>query len=227
MKRSRNSRELWLSLARVRRVLRPHIMAQKSLLIPGTVSILLATILDVLQPWPLKFIYDHIFLGKAGAHSAAWKFLQTGDSRLVLGILSLSFIGVSILGAVADYAATVLLSQAASNIITEVRDRLFLYLEKLPLSFHARHKTGDLITRVTFDTDRLREVIVTAVLPFLTTLLTLVAMVAVMFWMNWKLALIAVVALPAFLVTVTRLTQQLNESARQQRRREGAIAATT
>src|SRR5229473_488138 len=132
MKR-RSNRNLSSSVGRVFRTFRPHIAGQKHLLILGTVSILLATILDVLQPWPLKFIYDHIFLGKAGAHSAAWKFLQTGDSRLVLGILSLSFIGVSILGAVADYAATVLLSQAASNIITEVRDRLFLYLEKLPL----------------------------------------------------------------------------------------------
>jgi ATP-binding cassette subfamily B protein len=145
----------------------------------------------------------------------------------LLAVLSLSFIGISAVGAAADYASTVLLSISASNIIAQVRERLFLHLARLPLSFHSRHKTGDLITRVTYDTDRLREVLVTAILPFLTTCLTIVAMVGVMFWMNWKLALVSVFAFPVFLGTVKRLTTRLKEGGRQQRLREGAIATTT
>ena len=215
------------SIGRILCAFQPQITTQKKRLIAGAVFILLATGMDVLQPWPLKFIYDQVFLGKSDNHPTVWRILQTSDPRLLLGILSLSFIGISVLGAAADYASTVLLSLAASNIIAEIRDRLFIHLEQLPLSFHSRHKTGDLITRVTSDTDRLREVIVTAILPFLTTSLTLMAMVAVMFWMNWKLALIAAFAFPVFLVAVSRLTTRLREGARQQRRREGAIATTT
>jgi ATP-binding cassette subfamily B protein len=181
--------------------------------------------MDVLQPWPLKYIYDHVF--GSGRRLAAWPMLQSLDSRTLLGVLSLSFIGISVLGAAADYGSTVLLSLSASNIIAEVRDRLFRHLARLPLSFHSDHKTGDLITRVTYDTDRLREVLVTAILPFLTTSLTLVAMVGVMFWMNWKLALVSVFAFPVFLATVKRLTRRLKDGGRQQRQREGAIAATT
>lgn len=223
----KHSRRPSSSIGRILGAFKPHISAQRMRLIGGAVFILLATAMDVLQPWPLKFIYDHVFLGKSGGHVAVWRILGTNDSRVLLGILSLSFIAISILGAAADYVSTVLLSLAASNIIAEIRNRLFLHLEQLPLSFHSRHKTGDLITRVTYDTDRLREVLVTAILPFLTTSLTLIAMVAVMFWMNWKLALIAVFAFPMFLVAVTRLTGRLREGARRQRQREGAIATTT
>jgi len=222
-----SARTLSSSLARIFDAFRPHILAQRSRLILGAISILTATVLDVLQPWPLKFIYDHIFLGKSGGQFAKWKILENSDPRVVLAIFSLSFVGIAILGAVADYASTVALSLAASNIVTEIRDRLFLHLEKMPLSFHRRHKTGDLITRVIFDTDRLREVIVTAILPFLTTLLTLVAMVSVMLWMNWKLALIAILAFPAFWGAVVRLTRRLKEGAQQQRLREGALATAT
>jgi ATP-binding cassette subfamily B protein len=222
-----SARTLSAGLARIFDAFRPHILAQRSRLILGAISILTATVLDVLQPWPLKFIYDHIFLGKSGGQFAKWKILENSDPRVVLAIFSLSFVGIAILGAVADYASTVVLSLAASNIVTEIRDRLFLHLEKMPLSFHRRHKTGDLITRVIFDTDRLREVIVTAILPFLTTLLTLVAMVAVMLWMNWKLALIAILAFPAFWGAVVRLTRRLKEGAQQQRLREGALATAT
>ena len=222
-----SARTLSSSLARIFDAFQPHILAQRPRLLLGAISILIATVLDVLQPWPLKFIYDHIFLGKAGGQFAKWKILENSDPRMVLAIFSLSFVGIAILGAMADYASTVMLSLAASNIVTEIRDRLFLHLEKMPLSFHRRHKTGDLITRVIFDTDRLREVIVTAILPFLTTLLTLVAMVAVMLWMNWKLALIAILAFPAFWGAVVRLTRRLKEGAQQQRLREGALATAT
>ena len=227
MRRQDSSRTLSSSLERIFDAFRPHVLAQKSRLILGAVSILLATVLDLLQPWPLKFIYDHIFLGKSGGPFAKWKIFENSDPRLLLVIFSLSFVVLAVLGAVADYASTVVLSLAASNIVTEIRDRLFLHLEKMPLPFHRRHKTGDLITRVIFDTDRLREVIVTAILPFLTTLLTLIAMVGVMLWMNWKLALIAILAFPAFWGAVIRLTRRLKEGAQQQRLREGALATAT
>ena len=225
----KHSRNLSSSAGRILSTFGSHIGAQKARLSGGVAFVLLATVMDVLQPWPLKFIYDHVF-GKS-SRLPVWpvlqNVLQNMDSRTLLGIFALSFIAISILGAAADYASAVLLSLAASNIIADIRDRLFLHLERLPLSFHSRHKTGDLITRVTYDTDRLREVLVTAILPFLTTSLTLVAMVGVMFWMNWKLALIAVFAFPLFLMAVKRLTTRLKDGARQQRQREGALAATT
>lgn len=221
------ARTLPSSLARIFAAFRPHILAQRSRLFLGAVSILVATVLDLLEPWPLKFIYDHIFLGKSGGQIGKWHIVQTSDPRLLLGIFSLSFVAIVMLGAMVDYASTVVLSLAASNIVAEIRDRVFLHLEKMPLSYHTRHKTGDLITRVIFDTDRLREVIVTAILPFLTTFLTLVAMVAVMLWMNWKLALIAVLSFPAFLAAVIRLTRRLKAGAQQQRLREGTLATAT
>jgi len=222
-----SARTLSSSLARIFGAFRPHILAQRSRLILGAISILLATVLDVLQPWPLKFIYDHIFLGKSGGHLAKWKIVENIDPRLLLAIFALSFVAFTILGAMADYASTVVLSVAAAKIVREVRDRLFLHLEKMPLLFHTRHQVGDLVTRVLFDTDRLREVIVTGILPFLTTLLTLVAMVGVMLWMNWKLALIAILSFPAFISAVIRLTRRLKGGAQQQRLREGALATAT
>lgn len=213
--------------ARFLRTVRPHLAAARGLLALGGACILLATVLDVLQHWPLKYIYDHIFLGKSGRHLPGWGVLHTLDPRLLLGVLCFAFIAVALLGAVADYASTVVLSLAASRIITDIRDRLFLHLENLSPAFHNRHKTGDLVTRVTYDTDRLREVIVTAVLPFVASVLTLTGMLAVMFWMNWKLSLIAVGTFPVFLIAITRLTRRVKEGARQQRLREGAIATTT
>jgi ATP-binding cassette subfamily B protein len=112
-------------------------------------------------------------------------------------------------------------------VLVEVRAHLFEHLAILPLSFHSRNKSGDLITRVTYDIDRMREVTVTAALPLVTNALAFFAMLAVMFWMNWELAMVAVVASPLFVYSVSRITRRIKESARAQRSREGSVAATT
>ncbi len=51
------------SIGRILCAFQPQITTQKKRLIAGAVFILLATGMDVLQPWPLKFIYDQVFLG--------------------------------------------------------------------------------------------------------------------------------------------------------------------
>src|SRR5437667_12398575 len=73
------------SIGRILCAFQPQITTQKKRLIAGAVFILLATGMDVLQPWPLKFIYDQIFLGKSDNHPAVWRILQTSDPRLLLG----------------------------------------------------------------------------------------------------------------------------------------------
>ncbi|HAG85708.1 MAG TPA: protein tyrosine phosphatase, partial [Cyanobacteria bacterium UBA12227] len=100
------------------------------------------------------------------------------------------------------------------------------HLQRLSLSFHNQAKTGDLITRVTYDTDRLREVTVTAALPLVVNTLTLIGMVGVMFWLNGELALIAIAVFPLFVFSSIQITKRIRGISRQHRQREGAMAAT-
>jgi ATP-binding cassette subfamily B protein len=204
---------------------RPEITAQRWRLLWAAAIVASAVVFQVLEPWPLKFIFDRIF-----------RTHQTHLSLPLVGVVSaqrglawaaIGLVAVAIMAAVAEYAGTALMSLAAARILAGVRARLFLHLVHLPVSFHERHRTGDLITRVTFDIDRLRDILVTAVLPFLTTLFTLLAMLCVMFWMEWRLALLGFAALPLFALSVRRLTARIKEATRVQRAREGAVAGTT
>jgi ATP-binding cassette subfamily B protein len=229
MKRKANPKSILPGLVRLLRAFRPQIRRQRSLLLLAFVSVSAGILFQVLEPWPVKFIYDHIFL-RSGHHLRSMPFhlnLAGVDTRLLLTILALSLVLVAGLGALADYFSTVLLTLAASRVLAEVRANLFFHLANLPLSFHTRNKSGDLITRITYDIDRMREVTVTAALPLFTNGLAFFAMLGVMLWMNWRLALVAVVASPIFVFSVTRITRRIKETASKQRSREGRVAATT
>src|SRR6516162_11578802 len=220
MKPRKTYRDSFAAAVRLLRAFRIEIAREQSLLAVSALTVVAAVAFRILEPWPLKFIYDTIFHVKN--HGLP---LATGAAAVV-GIAAASIIAINGLAGTFDYASSVSLAHAASRILAEIRSRLFRHLASLSISFHGRNRTGDLITHVTYDIDRMREVTVSAVLPFVTNMLTLVAMAIVMFGMNWRLGLVVLVAFPLFFVSVLRLTRRIKDVARVQRTREGAIAAT-
>jgi ATP-binding cassette subfamily B protein len=190
----------------------PEIRQQHWLLAASLAAVLLTAGLQVLEPWPLKFIYDSLFRGR--------------DAAALIALSALAIVVITGLAAAAEYVGTVLLNRAACRIVAEIRNRLFDHLIHLPVSFFQGHRSGDLLTRVTFDIDRMRDILVTALLPMITTAFGLTAMIAVMLWMDWRLALVAIVTFPLFALSVSRRTRRIKEVTRVQRSREGEVAST-
>ena len=221
MKPRKTYRDSFAAAVRLLRAFRSEIAREQSLLAVSALTVVAAVAFRILEPWPLKFIYDTIFHVKN--HGLP---LATGAAAVV-GIAAASMIAINGLAGTFDYASSVSLAHAASRILAEIRGRLFRHLANLSISFHGRNKTGDLITHVTYDIDRMREVTVSSVLPFATNTLTLAAMVVIMFWMNWQLGCIVLLAFPLFFVAVYRLTKRIKAMAGEQRVREGTIASTT
>jgi len=212
----------WLRLARA---FRAEMAREQRLMWISAGTVLGGVLFRILEPWPLKFIYNAVFLKH---QYGLWLTLLRGlGTEAQVAIFAVSMIVITGLAATFEYLSTVAMGVAASRILADIRGKLFRHLANLSISFHGRNRTGDLVTHVTYDVDRMREVIVSSLLPFLTNVLTLIAMVGVMFWMNWTLGCIVAVAFPVFFFVVNRLTARIKEIARVQRVREGAVASTT
>ncbi|MGF1601788.1 MAG: ABC transporter ATP-binding protein [Thermosynechococcaceae cyanobacterium] len=204
----------------------PQIRKEKTLILVSVTGLVIEVLASLLGPWPLKLIFDYVLLPEAHSADLDIPFLSEASPSLLIVILTLSIIGVAGLSAVSAYISIVSLSIAASRIITEIRSQLYAHLQRLSLAFHYQAKSGDLLTRITSDIDRLRDVTVNHALPLMINLFTLVCMVGVMFWMDWELALIALAVFPVFLLSTLKITQRIRQVAQRQRRRESAMAAT-
>ncbi|PHJ56628.1 protein tyrosine phosphatase [Nostoc linckia z18] len=226
---AKDSKSLRAALPGIARILRrfaPQLSKQKTLLIASFVALMAEIFLHLLEPWPLKFIFDYILVPGFQPQSLGIPVLSGLGQFGLLTALTLGLIAIALLRATAAYFSVVGMALAASHVLTEIRSELYSHLQNLSLSFHHKAKTGDLITRVTSDIERLREVTVMAVLPLIAHSLTLVGMIFVMFWLHWELALIAVAVFPLFVFCTIRLTKRIRQVVRSQRQREGAMAAT-
>ena len=215
-------------IGRILRQFQPQIVKERRLLTLSSFALLLETAMRLLEPWPLKFMFDRVIIPgfSAGVPLTASADTFNLHPLSLLTILTLSLVGVSSLRGGAAYISTVGMAIAATHIMTAIRGQLYSHIQRLSLSFHNQNKSGDLITRVTYDIERLREVTVVAVLPLFTNWLTLIGMLGVMLWLNWELAMIALLVLPLFALSTVKMTRKIREVARRQRQREGAMAAS-
>lgn len=170
------------------------------------------------EPWPLKVIVDQVLLPPAGDGAAPDPLVTILLATLALLLLALARSAVSYLGSVYR-------TRAGHRVLLRLRRRLFAHLQLLSLAFHRSSSTADLLTRLTGDVKRLRELLVTSVLTFVAETLVIVGLVAVLLVVDWRLGLFAAVAIPVILVAVARHADPIDRASRKQRRHEGELAS--
>ncbi len=212
-------------LGRMLRRFWPLVWKERTL-VGGSFAALLAEVgLRLLEPWPLKFVFDYI-LPVGSATSGMLPIVGIVDSTTLLTLAALAVVALIGLRALAAYLSTIGFSLAGNRVLTEVRSDVYRHLQSLSLSFHHRARQGDLTLRVISDVGLLKDVVVTAFLPLVANVLILVGMLAMMFLIDWRLALIAAAIVPAFWLSTATLGHRIRAAAREQRAREGALAST-
>ncbi|MEE9155763.1 MAG: ABC transporter ATP-binding protein [Gemmatimonadota bacterium] len=97
------------------------------------------------------------------------------------------------------YAASVLGVRVQLGVVRDMRDQLYAHIQRLPLGFFDRFKTGQLVARVFSDTEKTREIISYAVVEVVKHIVSLIAFAAMLFIISWQLTLLALLVAPLFL----------------------------
>ncbi len=224
MRRRQKLRESLPILGRVFGRLSPYVRRERPLLAGSFAALFAGTVLQLLEPWPLKFVFDRIIATDAPTgDSPSW--IDSVDSMTLLTLAAVAMVVITALRALADYFNRVGLALAGNRVLTQVRNDLYCHVQSLSLAFHSRARSGDLVVRLIGDVTQIRECVVTALLPMLANILILVGMVAIMFVLEWRLALVALAVIPLFGLTTIRLSSRIHQVARKQRERQGALAS--
>ena len=217
---------MWRGLFAVFHRTWPGLRKHKLQLGGGVAAMVAGVVFQLLEPWPLKLVIDRIFAMESARVPGSTTVLDGLQPTVLIAVCSGMVLTIALLRAASEYWSKVTFAVLGNKVLTRLRNDLYAHLLRLPLSFHHRTLSGDVVVRLTGDMNRLRDAAVTAVLPLAGNALVLVGMLVVMFYMNWRLACIGLVAFPLFLASAMRLTQRIKEVARKQRKREGAMAAT-
>jgi ATP-binding cassette subfamily B protein len=121
--------------------------------------------------------------------------------EISLLIISLSFIGISLLRGTSSFFSGAWASKTAENIARRLRNYLFDHIQRLTFTYHDTMKTGELVQRSTSDLDAIRRFFADQAIG--------VGRIAALFAINfvallalhWQLALVSVVVVPLVVAT--------------------------
>src|SRR3989449_5269202 len=185
------------------------------------------TAADLLQPWPLKVLFDNILAGKPLPPAIdGWVAALFGHG--VGGILSfalLAVLAIAVLNGASTFLQDFFMPRVGHWVLHDLRRHLYWHIQRLELAYHNERRVGDLFSTITSDIQAVRELIESALIGLIVNSLTLVGMIVIMLAIDWRFAFLALSITPFLFIIVYRFTRRIKQASPDARRREGAVAA--
>ena len=191
-------------LKRILRYLKPYLALEIGIAICMIILVGLALV----DPLVLKILIDDVLVDRNVA---------------LLNILIIALIGLIFLRGILNILTTYIYSFVGQRILFDIRCGLFQHIEKLPLSFFSKTKTGEIMSRVNSDVERLRNIVTTTFISLITDLVTLVAILGLLLYLDWRLTLLSLTLFPFFFVSQVHLGKKIKRKSRETREKSADI----
>ena len=116
--------------------------------------------------------------------------------------LAAAYVGLQLLAAGLHYSQSLLFNRAAVGVVQQLRIDVMDAALRQPLSEFDTQPVGQLISRVTNDTEVIRDLYVTVVATVLRSAALIGAMLVAMFSLDWRMALVALAIFPAVMTVM-------------------------
>ncbi|HET8814884.1 MAG TPA: ABC transporter ATP-binding protein [Solirubrobacterales bacterium] len=136
-----------------------------------------------------------------------------------------AFLVVAVLYAAATYLQTYMVGWVGTRVLQDLRERVFLHIQSMPIGFFTRRSPGVLISRMTNDIEALNQLVTSGVVTMFSSTLTLIGVVVILLLLDLQLALVTFLTFPLLAVASLVFRIVSADTYRATRERIAAITA--
>ncbi len=155
----------------------------------------LATALELVPPYLVKVVIDDV--------------IQAKQPDLLPWVLT-ALLGAYVLRNLASSMRVRFNNNLEQKAVHALRMQVFGALQRLSLSYFENRSTGEIMTRVTSDTEHVERIFVDGLEGLLTASLTLIGITIMLFTLNWKLALLSLLPIPILAACAVWFTRRVH-----------------
>ncbi len=123
------------------------------------------------------------------------------------------------------FLANYFMAPIRNGVIQDIRNKLYVKILRLPLSFFSNEKKGDIITRMSNDVQEIEWSIMSSIELVFRDPVTIIIYLVTLFFMSYELTLFALVLLPITALVIGRVGKVLRKQSNQGQRRIGSIVS--
>ncbi len=138
---------------------------------------------------------------------------------------SLAIIAIFIFRGVSSYLANYCIAFTGGHIVAKMRHKMFHHLLALPSSFYDHSSTGDLISRITYNTTQVADAASKSILVIISDSARVIFQLSLMFYLNFYLSLGFLILAPLIMLIVLYINKRLRRINRNMQRSMGTITS--
>ncbi|MBJ7258445.1 MAG: ABC transporter ATP-binding protein [Chthoniobacterales bacterium] len=191
---------------------------------------LVVTGLNLLKPWPFKYIVDGILTTDVAAASsraqlASW-FGASTPAQTVILVLCVSMVAIALLAGLANLGSSYLLINVGLKSLLRIRTELYAHLQRLSLTFHDTRRSSDSSFRVAYDTQSIQTIYNRGFTNIFSSVLMLAATFIVMVRLDAKLTILSLSVVPLIVLAIYYYAKKIRSQSTAIQERESDLLAT-
>ena len=172
-------------------------------LLGGFILTLLSTSASLIPPYLTMPLMDNVLIPyQSGQHT---------QSRLVVFYLICIF-GAYLLTWILNWSKTYVIDTVSQRISTDVRTTAYQHLLTLSLSYFAEKRTGELISRIGRESDRISVFLSVHLIDFVTDIIMMLMTVPILFYIDYTLALVTLIPLPLVVLLIHQMRLRIRHN---------------
>ncbi|MHB8482369.1 MAG: lipid A export permease/ATP-binding protein MsbA [Nitrospiria bacterium] len=168
-------------------------------LVVASICAVFVSLLTALYAWLVRPVLDGIFIKK--------------DATLLL-VVPLAVLATAFFKGVFSYGQSYMMNYVGNKVIMDLRGKIYHHILQMPLGFHNRTASGQLMSNVMNDVGLMQSALSIAVKDFFQQTLTIIALAGVILYQNWRLAFFAFVVLPFAYYPLIKFGRRLRDVSR-------------
>jgi len=140
-----------------------------------------------------------------------WAFFRPELAEMIR--LAALYLGLLLCGSLFTYGQRLMLQISANRIVQKMREDVFAHTQRLPVVYYDNMPAGKVVSRITNDTEAVRELFVNVLANFFSGILTIAAVLVALFLLDVRLAMFALPMIPilaAWILLYRRVAGRIN-----------------
>jgi subfamily B ATP-binding cassette protein MsbA len=153
------------------------------------------------------------------------QLLANRDQMASLRVIILFILAAVALKSVLMWLSGQMGARLQEYVTRDLRNAVYAHLQRLPLAYFARTKTGQTLTRVLVDTAQTKQVITELVTRSLQSGATVIITLVALFALSWRLSLLSLVVAPLLIAALQPLLGRLRKGHRRLANQQGELTS--
>ncbi len=187
--------------------------------IAGLVLSFIGIGVNLLKPWPFKFIVDQILPADSAFRASH------PDWRHFIPLLCLALVGLQVVWGVLNLLTNYIFVKVGLQALLGLRTELYAYLQSLSLKFHDARRSADSSFRVAYDSQAIQTIYNKGFTNIFGSVITLIGTFFIMLRLDWQLTLLSLAIVPLIVGAIYFFAHRIRTESTSIQEQESAVLA--